>query len=538
MTSGLVELGAGTDDLFRVGLALGGPITSTLSFRASVHHHQQNGFHDAVFLDREDTNGREELTSRIKLRWDPSDAWRTDLTVFHVDHDNGYDVWAPDNNHDLNTYSDRPGKDAVEAIGVALRNTWMGPEAYRVLSITTWSEADLEYSYDGDWGNDAFWRAAPYNFDPAVEGYANDFFDETLRTRRTITQDLRFISEPDGRIFGDTTAWHIGLYGSRLEEEDDYNGFGQLQSDYRADSIAGYTQLTTELNPTLHLITSGRVEYRDTDYSDDQGIDASDDETMVGGRIALEQQLNDTWLGFVAASRGYKGSGVNQDAALPADRRFYDEETVWNFEAGARAESGNWRADLTAFWMERRDLQISTSFQADPTDPTSFAFFTDNAAEGRNIGIEAEAEVQLCDRVTWFAGAGVLDTEFTGYDTAGGTNSIDGREQPYAPSYNFLTGLQYRHAKGWFARVELEGKDSFYYSDSHNEQSSGYELLHLAAGWQGEAWSITVWGRNVLDERYAVRAFRFGLEPPAYEDTTYESYGDPAQAGVTAQYRF
>ena len=38
--------------------------------------------------------------------------------------DNGYDAWVPDNNEDLTTYSDKPGKDRQQTTGASLKSTW------------------------------------------------------------------------------------------------------------------------------------------------------------------------------------------------------------------------------------------------------------------------------------------------------------------------------------------------------------------------------------------------------------------------------
>ena len=49
---------------------------------------------------------------------------------------------------------------------------------------------------------------------------------------------------------------------------------------------------------------------------------------------------------------------------------------------------------------------------------------------------------------------------------------------------------------------------------------------------------MQLWGRNLLDERYGVRGFYFGLEPPDYADKLYKTYGDPRQIGVRLTTRF
>ena len=94
--------------------------------------------------------------------------------------------------------------------------------------------------------------------------------------------------------------------------------------------------------------------------------------------------------------------------------------------------------------------------------------------------------------------------------------------------------------------MEITGKDKFYYSDSHNKISEPYQLFNGHVGYDFGNWAVKVWGRNILDERYATRGFYFGLEPiwneelqdHEYPDRKYISYGDPSQFGMTLDYKF
>jgi len=49
---------------------------------------------------------------------------------------------------------------------------------------------------------------------------------------------------------------------------------------------------------------------------------------------------------------------------------------------------------------------------------------------------------------------------------------------------------------------------------------------------------VKMWGRNILDERYAIRGFYFGLEPPNYDDKLYVSWGDPRHFGLMIEFNF
>ncbi len=62
------------------------------------------------YLDRDDTNGREELTARVKWHGEYGDDTAVDFTWLHADLDNGYDAWSIDNSR--TSLSDKPGKDS------------------------------------------------------------------------------------------------------------------------------------------------------------------------------------------------------------------------------------------------------------------------------------------------------------------------------------------------------------------------------------------------------------------------------------------
>ena len=83
------------------------------------------------------------------------------------------------------------------------------------------------------------------------------------------------------------------------------------------------------------------------------------------------------------------------------------------------------------------------------------------------------------------------------------------------------------------ARADVTGCASFYFDTSNDQRSNAYTLVNLKAGYESGRWSVYAWGRNVFDEKYAVRGFYFGLEPPDFADKLYIQRGDPRIAGVT-----
>ncbi len=522
------ELTVGGDNVRAAGVAFGGPIDDRFSYRIAAHRWKSDGFRYNAFLDRSDTNNRDELTTRGRLRFEPDDTLQVDLTLMWVDLDNGYDAFAVDNS--FTTQSDRPGRDVQESRASSLRVNWV-PGDVRVVSISSWADSDILVSFDGDWGNDAFWGDfAPY-----------DFFSSTDRRRRTWNQELRLMSEPGTGFADGRVDWIVGAYAMRLREDnvflDLFNEavFRELDIRYRADNLAIFGELDFSLAERWQLTTGLRLEQRRAQYRDTQGLDFDPRESMLGGAVELSWFATDALTAYASASRGYKAGGFNLGLSIPAGRREFDTEYLWNFETGIRGRwlDGRLQANAAAFYMLRRDQQVDTSLQVDPADPLSFVFFTDNAARGFNYGVEADVAWQFMPHWRLLASVGLLETEFREFP--GGPV---GRDQAHAPNYQYSLGLEYRDAGGWFGRVEVNGRDAFYFSNSHDQRSSSYNLVNARVGWEGERWSVSAWGRNLLQQTYAVRGFFFGLEPPDFADRLYVRRGDPRQVGVTVSYGF
>ena len=526
------ELSAGEDGMLAVGLVAGGALGFGVgdrgAWRLAAQDTRSDGFRDNRYLGRDDTNGRDELTLRVRLAFEAAPGWQLALTLLHADLDNGFDAFAPDNSFD--TLSDRPGRDAQRSTGAALRITG-GLGRATLQSTTAVADSDIVYSFDGDWGNDPYWgEYAPY-----------DYFSRYDRARSTVSQDLRLISRSTAREEG--FGWLAGVYALRLGEDnrqrDDFAGEllrPVLETDYEAVNAALYGEAEWGLGRSLVLSSGLHVEVRSSDYEDSDGSAFSPGDTMLGGHLALSGDLGAQGGWYLTASRGYKAGGFNIGAFVPDDRREFEPEYLWNLAAGLRHESGDGAlaAEVSIFHMWRESQQVATSFQLDPGDPLSYVFYTDNAARGRNAGLEASLAWNVRPALSLGATLGLLHSEYLGYRY--GERDLDGREQAHAPGWQYSLSAEWNPGRGWMARADLTGSDAFYFDASHDQRSEPYSLVNLKAGYAGDRWTIYAWGRNVFDERYAVRGFYFGLEPPDYADKLYVQQGDPRQFGVTLQW--
>jgi outer membrane receptor protein involved in Fe transport len=544
--SGTVRLGSGNDGMWSGGIALGGPLgaDTSMKYRLSAHRYRSDGFRRNAFLQRDDTNGRDETTLRGKLIWESANDWAIRISALFADIDDGYDAFAIDNS--LVMLSDKPGRDAQQSLGVSLKAAWSGSDRFQFTSLTSAARSAMVFSYDADWGNDDAWAPIVY-----------DYFSASDRDRRTLSQEFRLSSAADGRLFGDTTDWLVGVYTLRLQDDLDTRAVGVYDDGLFADSLdtrylgrfdalntALFGQLESQIGDAGRLGFGLRVEKRSTDYSDSAGLLLGPGETMMGGELSYRYLFSDSLLGFVTVSKGYKAGGFNLGDVPDESRRQYGRELLWNLEAGFKSSlhDGSLMFGSSVFFSRRIDQQVRTSMQLVPNDPASFVYFTDNAAQGRTLGLEADVRWLPTENWEFYASLGLLNAEFTDFLTlqTGQTelSNLAGRAEPHAPGYTAAAGGTWRHPSGWFVRLDASARDGFYFDVSNNQKSSAYKLMNARVGFEAERWDLQLWMRNVFDQRYAVRGFFFGNEPPLFPNRLYTRPGDPRQLGITFDVKF
>ena len=523
-----VESSIAQDNTYSLGVAAGGALVDNkLLGRMSVHTYQSDGYMENNFLDRDDTQNRDEITARSHLKWLVDNDLTIDLNLLHLDIDNGYDAFTFDNSR--HTLTDDPGKDKQRTNAFALRTDWRASDAMQLQTATTYSKSDITYSYDADWGFAG-------QFAPALFPYIG--FEEFKRDRENYSLELRALSNENGRIFNDFSDWVIGLYyfdqKEDLDQTSDFGVFGSsfLNNHYDTKNTAIFGQLDTHLSNKLTLITGLRVEYFEADYKDSNALKIDTSETLFGGKLGLDYQLNQDQLLYTSLSRGYKSGGVNTDAQVPVGERDFDTEYLWSLEGGLKSSwlEGDLITNVALFYMHRKDAQVKSSIQVGP----QFVDFITNAAEGTNFGLEADLDWLINNEWRLLAAIGLLDATFDDYKNPSLSVKIDGRRQAHAPAYQFTLGGEYYFAHNWTFRANIEGKDEFYYSNSHNSKSSSYAIVNSSIDYQNGDWKVTLWGRNIFDRDYYTRGFFFGNDPSiGYADQTYTQYADPRVVGMS-----
>ena len=575
--TGYIKTQVGSHRSIALESAMGGALTDSVLYRAAIAQTTSDGFIENITLDKKDTNNIDELTSRIKLRWLASENLTVDITALHLDIDNGYDAFSLDANR--KTMSDEPGHDRQKTNAFALNTDWALSEALNMTSIVTTNRSNIEYGYDEDWSYDEFWSSnwdgendEKYTNGEAVREYQG--FDNYNRDIAKDSFEIRILSGPDGRILD--SDWLLGIYyqDSSLRLDKNYYGIyrgfekyagpevepnpftydtpkgqGLFDSVYANSSISVFANVETPIKDNLVLTSGLRYENWKSDYSDSKQISGKNDENLMGGKLALELTTNQDNLLYLSLTRGYKAGGFNSEDDLPDESdRHFDTEYQWNYEIGGKVYSPN--DDLinhiTVFYTDRNDLQLDSSTPViENGQPVDYVEYTTNAGKGYSYGIEWEMYWQANQNLNITANLGLLKTKITEYANPNSDAfDLQGRAAAHAPEYSFSTSAEYVFNEKLSATLDIQGKDKFYYSDSHNYQSRAYTLINARFAYASQNYEISAFINNVANKDYGVRGFNFGSwdQDPRSDDghneVEFQQLGAPRVIGISARANF
>lgn len=520
-----------------VGARLGGTLGEGVSGRIAFQQFQSDGFVDNQWLDRDDTNQRDELTGRAALRWQAA-KHALEVAAYYTDIDNGYDAFSLDNTR--STLSDEPGEDDLTLKAARLNWEYRGGEYSSLLQMSH-AKTLSTYSYDEDW---SYVGIAP--------GWEYSSFDQYRRDRSMSSAEWRLQSDTPS-----SSSWALGFY-AREETEALRRDYTYLASPFHSDietlTTALFGQINHDLNNQLAGFIGARVEQRDSDYGDSVGVDRSFDLSYWTGRAGLTWQYQSDQKLYVTVSRGARAGGPNARLlasidALPEANQgalsglgTFDEETLLSAELGWVTfwPAYQLRSQLTLFAMDRQDQQAKASLVIPRSDgSTAFIDYTDNAASGKHRGLEWEATWRPSETLTWRASIGLLDAYFDDYISATGED-LSGRSQPQAPEWQYSLGATWALNQRISLHLEAVGSDDYFFSDRHTVQAR--ETHQINANLSGElgSWQWTLWARNLTDSTTFTRGFgTFGNDPrKEYRLEAYRQYGEPRVMGFTLQYRF
>ncbi|WP_162846036.1 TonB-dependent receptor [Seongchinamella sediminis] len=545
----LLSGGVGNYGAYNYGAVISGPLGDTLSGRIALQQNEGDGYTENAYLDTDDSAGFDELTGRARLRWQPGANASYELALFRFDAENGYDAYSLDN--DRRTWSDQPGVDEQDTLALSARGEWQLGAGTTLQAVVSDLDADLLYSYDGDWISPPVCEinTCSFGFDTSRE-----IFD---RQRDQATLDLRLLGGAEAMAAGDW-RYALGIYANQSGEQLDYAypsawyGLYESASDYDTDRYAVYGELEYAFSDRLNLTAGARLERFEDDYRDSNGVAHDNSEELYNGELSLQYHFSDDSFGYATLALASKPGGVNVAASsqygfmspafqdfMQGKLRFHDEQLL-NREIGVKSRQLDGRLQLRAalFYASRDNAQLENWMWDDSAG--LWIGYLDSSSDADSYGLELESSFAVNDAIELFANIGWLETEvdtITTFDLdQWAFVSKSDREQSKSPRYQYNAGIRAVLPAGFSAMLELEGRDESYFGYYHDGQLEAYDLVNANLAWSNGSVSLNLWGRNLGDEDYATHGLYFGADPrddfAAWSNQTYYQFGAPRTYGL------
>ncbi len=413
-------------------------------------------------------------------------------------------------------------------------------DRFKAESVTTHREREYNGLYDGDY-------SARSVFDGLVM-----FGDGELKTW---TQELRLTST-------NTTGfrWVGGLYLDK-DEEQVVTGMQmakeamqspvdmeiQSVSDTDAKTQAIFGQFMLPLGQSFELTLGGRYQRFNKKIHQDmytipvqgpfhanvkgmqpmfsQDLDKTWNTLLP--KVAMAWFLSDRYTAYASFSKGYMPGGFNYfSMGGGPDENTFEPQKSTNYEIGIKSKHDSWRLNLTAFYMDIKDIHIYKTIGA--------MYVTDNADKAHSFGTELEGTWIPLKGLELSAGLSLMKAEYDDFDL--GTVKLDGKEMEGSPNHNLRVGVSYHHPSGLYGRMNIRHVGNVHYYDDavkkELQKEDAYTLVNMRLGWMYGNLDIYAFAKNLTDDKY-INAFRSNAAMGGIA-----IFGDPRSIGVGLSYGF
>lgn len=510
-------------------------IPGKLAIRASGYFTDAPGFIDNALNGQQDLNRGLSRGIKLATLWQVNDQFSANLTI--IDHD--YDDEgrpedldrAPELSRDFPSFDGF--EDDMQLYNLTLKYDFGWGE---LVSSTSYFDRFVTNPRSLD---DLFAAALPPTVVP------HELIDTT--DTETLVQEVRLSSDSDGPL-----NWTVGFY---FDERDTFylNTFPVPG----ADAALGVDSPTAFGAPVDNLFWGfddltvktaavfGEVYYsidrwtvtaglRYFDWQQDISFYQSglfnggfnsdprprSKEDGVNPKLNVSYDLNDEWLVFGQAARGFRYGGIN--GAIPeavcaaeleevsragGDTRFFESDSTWNYELGAKGTfaDGAMTLSATVFSVQWSDTQTQRSFAC------GFGF-RENVGELTSQGIEFEYDARFTDKLRFTLGGAYMNAELD--QDVPNLGALKGDAAPFVPELTLNASLDFRtpvsdtvESYAWLNVQHVgERNTEFDLGNANNKTMDSYELVNARFGLAWDRYDVSLYITNLSDSRAVVRA--------------------------------
>lgn len=346
-----------------------------------------------------------------------------------------------------------------------------------------------------------------------------------MRTRK-FTQELR-LSSPAGQAFG----WLIGGFYTRERSSTVQTidaveaGTGRpIANQFTANFPTSYEEVALFGDATVHFSSAFNVQaglrysrnhqsYDETDTGPRGEVSpgvpfvasARSRDHSVTFLVTPQYRFSSRTMAYLRFASGYRPGGPNGSAALLGLPDTFGADTTLNYEIGVKgsALNGALSYDLSAYYIDWRSIQLRVVDAA-----TQFSYFT-NGGKAHSSGIEAAYQYRAARGLNLSASASYNVAEFSN-DPPPGIIAARGDRLPYSARFSGSLSADQDWSLGvrWTAFVGgtlsyVGRRLSAFPSRPGNLRVvlPAYATLDSRIGVRSDAWTISLFARNLTDKR-------------------------------------
>jgi iron complex outermembrane receptor protein len=590
------------------------PLGDTAAIRAVGYYTRYGGFINAIGpAGKDDVNSGERYGGRIALTFEPSDNLSiTPRIVYQKVKADGFNRQEVYNLYANPYTTTRPAvtfdereqylllREAFEdETLIADLKIDVGLGGAKLTSVTSYINRDILVSRDASALTGSV--SVDLGFPTAGVLLPSNLVDTT--DLETWTQELRIASDNDSAF-----QWVLGAFYSKIDRVYSQtlptpgydavtdatlgagtsaavaNGFGP-NSPYNAflpydiKQFAVFGEVSFDITDAFTATAGGRYyDFKETRSFTSGGLfsngDDRTDSTKSSGftpRFLLSYEASEDVTINAQASKGFRLGGVNDplnlplcspsDAALFGGFQSYDDESLWNYEVGMKAQGRGVTFNAAAFYNDIRNLQVTL----DAGTCSSRIVF--NVPKAHSMGIEIEAGFQPADGLDFNLSGSLIEAEFDTTLPAPltiPTGIREGNRLPSVPKIQLSASGSYEWAMGDAASMYVSGSvqhvgtrftqpadqeidpRTFVHglpfggapanaSTTVDLELPSYQLVNLSAGVDFDSGlSLVVYVNNLFDENTLLS---FDRERGGRARLGY-TVGQPRTIGITARQSF
>ncbi|QNA86613.1 TonB-dependent receptor [Sphingomonas sp. So64.6b] len=256
-------------------------------------------------------------------------------------------------------------------------------------------------------------------------------------------------------------------------------------------------------------------------------------------RVSVIYALNDNSNVYATYSKGFK-SGLFPAATFNAPP--VEPETITSYEVGYKLAAGPTSLNLSAFYYDYQDLQITTR------NPAGLQTLL-NAANAEIYGLDADFSIRLAQGLRVRLAGAYTHAKYKKFDylvpffrelPAGGNTTYlgdaSGKTMIRAPEFTGNAGIRYETAIG---AGKVDASADYYYNSGfvwtldNDYRQRPYSLINAQLGWSpdGDHFRLSVFGRNLTNTLYS-------MGTSVTNAATAAAYARPRSYGVAASFKF